>query len=462
MKKSDYSLIKRLKSAEKLLYHATGGGLVIGIAVPNTYSVGIVGLSSHILIRLAARKGALVERYYLDNASNGLRAWTSGRQASELDILLCSISYEPDLLVLAKMLKQGGISPLAEGRRADDPIVVVGGVAVLGAPQLAAQIGDIVAWGEAEAVVPALLSEIASQKASDRMEIIKRLASLEGLKVGNCEITTDDSWRYYQAFKDDPGYSVIVTPYGEFGSSFLVEMARGCQHGCRHCFACRVQAPFRYASSEVLVELAARSGTGKIGLVGLGVASHPQLQSILESLLKMDKKLATASLTAEDLSLVSMQLIAKMGQRTLTLSPEAGSEDLRHNLGKMADVSKWIKIAENAREAGFKALRLYFMVGLPDETDGDLAAIRDFVSKIASAFHGKIAVTLAPFVPKPLTPWQHSIPSGAAEWTRRLRIVRSGLAGCTVRVESPRMAMLQWKLSRLSSKEADKIINKPY
>ncbi len=252
MKKSDYSLEKRLKSAEQLMYHQAGGVVSVGIIVPNPYSVGVVGLSSHILIKLAVENGALVERFYADGAGTGLRGWTSGRQASEMDILLCSVSYEPDLLVLARMMQQGGISPLAGERRSDDPIVVLGGVAVLGAPQLAAQIGDIVAWGEAEVIAPALFAEIASHKDENRTAIIGRLTNLDGIKAGGQEVATDDPWRYYPAFQDNPGHSVIITPCGEFGASFLVEMARGCPHGCKHCFACRAQSPFRYASSKVV------------------------------------------------------------------------------------------------------------------------------------------------------------------------------------------------------------------
>lgn len=429
-----------------------------GIVVPNPYSVGVVGLSSHILIKLAVENDALVERFYADSAGTGLRGWTSSRQASEMDILLCSVSYEPDLLVLAMMLRQGGISPLAGARRADDPIVVVGGVAALGAPQLAAQIGDLVAWGEAETITPALLAEIASHKGENRLATIKHLANLDGIKAGNCKIVTDDPWRYYPACKDDPGHSVIITPYGEFGASFLVEIARGCPHGCRHCFACHAQSPFRHAEPQIVVELAAESGIEKIGLVGLGVASHPQLESVLESLLKMNKKIATASLTAEDLSVESLRLIVKMGQRTLTLSPEAGSERLRQSIGKMVEESKWIQIVKDAREAGFTALRLYFMVGLPDESEDDLAAIGRLVRNISSEFHGKVAVTVAPFVPKPHTPWQHQIPSGEQEWGRRLKLVRAGLTGVTVRVESPRQAMQQWRLSQLTSLEAKTLL----
>jgi radical SAM superfamily enzyme YgiQ (UPF0313 family) len=458
MKKSDYSLAKRIKSAEQLMYRQAGGALSAGIIVPNPYSVGVVGLSSHILIKLAVQNDASVERFYADSAGTGLRGWTSGRQASEMDILLCSVSYEPDLLLLARMLRQGGISPLAGERRPDDPIVAVGGVAVLGAPQLAAQIGDLVAWGEAETIVPALLAESESHKGENRSAILKHLVNLDGIKAGSQEIATNVPWRYYRSFKDNPGHSVIITPYSEFGVSYLVELARGCPHGCKHCFACRAQSPFRYASPKVIEELMEASGSKKVGLVGLGVASHPQLLPILESLLKMDKSLATASLTAEDLSAECMQLIAKMGQRTLTLSPEAGNEELRQSIGKMAEESKWVKIANEAWDAGFKTLRLYFMVGLPNENEDDLAAIGRLVRSISSEFHGKIAVTVAPFVPKPHTAWQHQIPPGEREWSRQLKIVRAGLTGVTVRVESPRQAMLQWRLSQLTSLEARSFI----
>jgi radical SAM superfamily enzyme YgiQ (UPF0313 family) len=460
MKKSDYSLQKRLTSAETDLYHAKGGEPAVGVLVPNPYKVGVVGLSSHILIRLAAESGAAIERIYSDNARNGLRAWASGKQASELDILLCSVSYEPDLLVLAKMLRQGGISPLASGRRSDDPIVMVGGVAVMGAPQLASQIGDVVAWGEAEVILPALLDKLKEHKGKDRSEIINELTMLAGVKTGNREINPNDAWHFYPAFADNPGYSVILTPYSEFGSSFLVELARGCPHGCRHCLACRAQSPFRPARSKSVVELTINCGVEKIGLVGLGVASHPHLQFILESLYKMKKKISTASLTAEDLSFESMSLIAAMGQRTLTLSPEAGSESLRQSIGKMAAESQWMKVAGDAWKVGFKAMRLYFMAGLPQETENDLRSIPRFVTRIATEFKGRIAATITPFIPKPHTPWQHLIPLGETEWARRLGIIRSNLTRCTVRVESPRQAMQQWQLSRLDAEDAKVLLTK--
>lgn len=448
MKRLAPDVARSLKADEELLIGCGGGGLSIGIVTPNPYSVGVVGLSTHILQRVVHETGYASERFYLDAPRDGLRGWERETPAAVMDLLLCSVSYEPDLLTLAAMLSEGGIPVLAEDRVDGLPIVVIGGAAVQGARALTSAMADVVAWGEVESVLPGILTTMEDHRGQSREQLLVQLAKLPGVWVPSVN-DSPGVWLADESFSNNPGHSILLTPHGEFGRVKLIEIARGCPHGCKHCSACRAQAPFRVADMEALMELAHQSRGAKLGLVGLAVGEHPQIELILENLLDMGLLLATASLRAESLSQRCLDLLVKSGQFTLTVSPEAGSANLRKMLGKVEAEEEWVSLAEKARIAGFNRLRLYFIVGLPNESDEDLQGIGVLVARIKKAFSRKIAITLAPFVPRPNTPLSECLPFGIKEWTRRVLIVRKSVVGCELKVESNREALLQWQLGQL-------------
>ena len=231
-----------------------------------------------------------------------------------------------------------------------------------------------------------------------------------------------------------------MTTQTEFGGMFLTEVSRGCSRGCRFCAAGFVCRPARFRSAAALAD-SFREGieAGKtIGLVGTAVSDHPQLVALCRSILAQGGSAAIGSLRLDRLSRPVAALLQETGVDTVSLAPEAGSQRLRGVIRKGISEEEILSAVDNLREYGIVNLRLYFMVGLPTETDEDVEEIIRLVKGIqhrvrhASGGKGKfrkLTLSVNQFIPKPATPFQWHPLEDVALVKRRIRRIVAGLAG---------------------------------
>jgi radical SAM superfamily enzyme YgiQ (UPF0313 family) len=234
---------------------------------------------------------------------------------------------------------------------------------------------------------------------------------------------------------------------------FLVEAGRGCPQSCRFCLSREIYRPFRPRSAAALLATIrpALAVTPRVGLVGAALSDHPQLLEICETLVAEGAQVSTSSLRADKLQPRLLELLAASGARSVTLAPEAGSEALRASLGKRITQEQILGAAEAAQAAGLHGLKLYFMVGLPEETAADRAAIGELVAEIRRrAPRLRLEVALSPLVPKPHTPWEGLTLPPVAERRARGREIQQALGRLGVRAAlgSARWALVQTALSR--------------
>ncbi len=215
----------------------------------------------------------------------------------------------------------------------------------------------------------------------------------------------------------DPPSTSIFTPDTEFGSRFLIEVVRGCANLCRFCWAGYNYLPVRAFSSERILALAraARPHATRTGLVSIALCDHPEIEHILRSLKDMGYSISPASLRLDDLTPTIVSLLRESGERTLTIAPETGSDRLRAVINKTITNDEILNAAELIFSSGFENLKLYYMIGLPTETDDDLVAIRDLTLQLRDIMMrhartrgriGRIIASVNPLVPKPATTYQ--------------------------------------------------------
>jgi radical SAM superfamily enzyme YgiQ (UPF0313 family) len=245
---------------------------------------------------------------------------------------------------------------------------------------------------------------------------------------------------------------------------YLIEVQRGCKWGCRFCLVSCAYKPLRFHSLNSLVEQA-KTGLKfrrRLGLVGPAVTDHPQIEELAARLHKMGAKISVSSLRIKPLPPLVLGDVIKGGTNTVALAPEAGSQRLRTYIHKGIDEDDTLKAVEKVAGQGVKQLKLYFMIGLPTETDEDINEMARLVTKCKAILDknltgGRITLTIAPFVPKAGTPFQRQGMESMAVLKHRLFMLKNQLTekGISVKNESLEWSEVQAVLSRGDTKLAE-------
>jgi radical SAM superfamily enzyme YgiQ (UPF0313 family) len=231
---------------------------------------------------------------------------------------------------------------------------------------------------------------------------------------------------------------------------FVIEVARGCGRHCRFCMAGYCFRRPRGRSLELIWQaIAARPiAAAKVGLLGAAVCDYPYIKELTDRLIQADISFSIASLRADLLDLNLVKALRGSGQRTLTIAPEAGSERLRGVINKGISEDDILRAVSMAAAAGMAGCKLYFMIGLPTETDADIAELAGLVLKAKKYGPGKLSLSVNAFVPKPFTPFQWEEPVDADARLGYLRELLKKEKGIEIKAESSRHSLAQQVLAR--------------
>lgn len=426
-----------------------GGRLPIALVYPNSYYVGMSSLGYQTVYRLLnSLPDVVCERFFLNlgrgNAVQPPTSLESQRPLDDFPVVAFSISFELDYIHLVRILRVAGIPPLS-AQRAARPLVIAGGAAASANPMPLSPLVDGVFIGELEEATTALVDAL--WKAAMSAKPLEELAGAPGMwvpalgsgqRVRRAWVRSLDPW---------PTATCIWTKNTELGGMHLVEMARGCPHLCRFCLAAHIYRPYRQRTAEAVLALA-EAGIERrltIGLLAPSLADCRALITVLEDLAKRGARFSLSSLRPDRVTRELLGLVVAGGGRSLTIAPETGCERLRKKLGKRFDNEALLAAASLARQAGLQELKLYFMIGLPGEDEEAIKQTADLLRSMRQTFRRRLVVNVAPFVPKPHTPWQWAAMCPQHELRRRLTLLRQLLAGTGVelRVEDIEWAQLQ-------------------
>jgi len=471
--------LRRRHAAETTdLQPATAGKLTVALVYPNTYHQAMSNLgflSVHRWFNL--QDGVGCERFVLPDPEDIVEHQRSGtpllsietqRPLAEFDLVAFSLSFENDYLHLPLLFELGRIPYKAADRSSSAPLTLAGGVCAFLNPEPFAELFDLVAVGEAEAILPELLPQLLAS--ADRCsENLHHLSTLPGIYVPSLPLVAPVQRQWLADLDSADCRSFISTADTEFGDMALTEVSRGCAHGCRFCAAGFIYRPPRERSIDAVLRQvdAGLCQHTRQGLVSAAIGDYPQREALQQAILHRGGSVSVASLRIDTLTAADVAVLKQSGHKTVALAPEAGSQRLRDAINKQIDTEQ-ILHAVNLLAAGeIPNLKLYVLIGLPGETDADHDELLLLINQVRSIWLeagrargrlGQIHLSVNPFVPKPFTPLQWAPMATEVRLkavSKRLRSAIGRLPNVTISFESPRAALLQGLLSRGDRRLAD-------
>jgi len=450
---------------------------------PDVYEIAMSHLGIKILYHtLNQRDDTYCERVFtpwvdmeeeMKQHAQKLFALESGDEIRNFDIVAFTLQYELCYSNVVSMLDLAGIPAYAADRTDSDPLVCAGGPCAYNAEPLADFI-DFFILGEGEEVIHEVTdcySEWKKQGHTDKKAFLERLAQIDGVYVpsfydvsyDNADKITSISpnnpnakpvitKRIMADFDKTPAPDTIIVPFGEIvHDRVMLEVFRGCIRGCRFCQAGYVYRPVRERHADTLTTLADKllscSGYDEISLSSLSTSDYRELKDLTDNLLAMteEKKigLSLPSLRIDNFSLELMHKVQKVRKSGITFAPEAGTQRLRDVINKNVTEENILASTKQLFEGGWTNVKLYFMIGLPTETEEDVCGIADLAQKVLDVYHNtpkeerakniNITVSSSSFIPKPFTAFQWAKQDSREEIIEKQNLLKSSITSRKIR-----------------------------
>ncbi len=419
----------------------------VALAFPDIYDLGMSNLGLAVLYDIVNRRSDLLaERVYapwpdmeaaMREAGIPLYSLETKHPLAEFDLIGFTLPYEALYTNVLYMLDLAGIPIRAADRDDGDPIVIAGGHATFN-PAPMADFFDAFAIGDGEELILDVIRALMESKGRSRQERLRALATVPGMLVPSLYrelYNPDGTVAGFESLAPEvrlpilkrivpilppPPTDLLVPNVDTVHNRAPIEIMRGCTRGCRFCHAGMVTRPVRERPVEDVVnaveEIIASTGFDEIGLLSLSSSDYRRIRDLVEiisdRLGDSHLNINLPSLRIETSSADLMEALEGSRRSSMTFAPEAGTERMRNIINKVMPTNQVLDVAREVFSRGWRTIKLYFMIGHPQETEDDVRAIADLAKEVlrrGREFHGRKAsvhVSVSTFVPKPHTPFQ--------------------------------------------------------
>ena len=443
---------------------------------PDVYEVGMSHLGTKILYYvLNQRKDTFCERAFAPwpdmeklMRENNIPMYTLETKDSlkEFDFVGFTLQYEMSYTNILNMLDMAGIPVRASKRSEEDPIVICGGPCAYN-PEPLYDIADMFALGEGEAQLNEVLDlyQECKKKGLSKKEFLREAVKIRGIYVPSLyEVSYHEDGtikEFKPKYKDVPEKVTkavirnidevdfpdkLIVPYGEIvHDRVTVETFRGCTRGCRFCQAGMIYRPVREKTTDKIMEqvgkLLKSTGYEEVSLVSLSICDYSDIQNLVRSLIEKYKEkkvgISLPSIRIDSFSVDLINEIQKVRKTGLTFAPEAGSQRMRDIINKGVTEKDLMESVSSAFKSGWSTIKLYFMIGLPYETNEDILGIADLGEKVVEEYYKvpkgdrkkglRVTLSTSIFVPKPFTPFQWAPQDTMEQVKEKIKLLRESI-----------------------------------
>jgi len=423
----------------------------VALLYPSPYRAGMSSLGFQWVLQLLRQAGFAAERAFLPDDADAkkpspLVTYETRTPLHRFSVIGVSLAYELELAGLVKALELAGIPPLRRDRQdARYPRIVLGGPLTFSNPLPAAPFVDAMLLGEADDGVTKAFGHALDDDQNTFEQAIAALPggyvpALHGNRLPPVAKASDTTL---------PARGPILAPEAELSDMFLIEGERGCHRQCTFCVMRRsTNGGMRLVTPDRVLGLIPEDAE-RVGLVGAAISDHPKLVGLLDAIVGSGRGVGVSSLRADRIARKPdiARLLRAGGYQTLTVASDAASQRLRRTIAKGTTEKHLLEVARLAAEHRYRLVKVYMMVGVPDETDEDIDELVDFTLRMA-AIHPTV-LGVAPFVPKRNTPLDAAQYAGIKVVEQRLKRLKAGLKGkAEVRPTSARWAWVEAMLAQ--------------
>lgn len=394
----DFKIVRDYSEKEKDFKPSRG--IDLALFFPASYRVAASSLSFTWVRDLLYSENVGVERFFFHKSFSRFYSLENLRPVDEFRNIAFSYNFEMDLFNILEILKKIRIPIRWKDRNLNHPLIIVGGAMTYFNPSIAYPIADVVYLGDLEEDVKRFSGALLKESKEASLEIfnlspfvsIPRIGKFGTVaKVGNLN-------RF-------PPIGSVLTPEGEFKNKLLIEIGRGCIRRCSFCMIGHLQKPARFLKIDTLKKILSEIPKNiSLGIISATVTDYPWLDELLDIL--EDRRFSVSSMRMDKLNLRLLKMLRNSGQKSFTVAPEGGTQKIRDILKKDIEDQHIERALLLGRKSGFDNLKMYFIYGVPNETEEDLKGISEIASLALKMGYKTVKLSLNPLIPKPGTPME--------------------------------------------------------